>query len=361
MSTLVAKADALRADFALPNDAAFPEIVNVVSRQLGKEPPPGTLAEQLDQLYREVHGESGSSSATTGNVANASAAEEPPVVMGVPIGIGTSGTGTAGASASTSGAPQSIKTVADAIQEAIAIGAPTYNNGDHFGCYFIYKRVAEEICARLPSAEPTRRALELAVDQAEAQANGGSARRGAWTMRYTFDDLRATPATPVLEGMPTAARLFAEYTPPPAVADARASRAARSACPRSSTAPATTVKGALAAAIEVGAPPYNRGNHAGCFYIYYRTAMEIIERCGDAADARAHVAALSAAVARVRGMGDNPDGAAWVLRSAFDRILERRGADPPVEGMPSAKAIAAEANFPKQGGAGRRPGGCVIA
>ena len=276
MSTLLAKADALRADFALPNDAAFPEIVNVVSRQLGKEPPPGTLAEQLDQLYREVHGESGSSSATTGNVANASAAEEPPVVMGVPIGIGTSGAGTAGASASTSGALQSIKTVADAIQEAIAIGAPTYNNGDHFGCYFIYKRVAEEICARLPSAEPTRRALELAVDQAEAQANGGSARRGAWTMRYTFDDLRATPATPVLEGMPTAARLFAEYTPPPAVADARASRAARSACPRSSTAPATTVKGALAAAIEVGAPTYNRGNHAGCFYVYYRTAMEVI-------------------------------------------------------------------------------------
>ena len=39
-----------------------------------------------------------------------------------------------------------IAAVAQVISETIAVGAPTYNQGNHIGCYRVYEGAAYKIC-----------------------------------------------------------------------------------------------------------------------------------------------------------------------------------------------------------------------
>lgn len=51
--------------------------------------------------------------------------------------------------------------VTDALTTAISMGAPTYNMGDHAGCYNIYSRTAQSVLSR-PMVSNTDR--EVLVD-----------------------------------------------------------------------------------------------------------------------------------------------------------------------------------------------------
>jgi len=76
--------------------------------------------------------------------------------------------------------------VVGALRHAIVTGAPTYNAGDHHGCYDLYRTVAQELVGT---------AIELAAVSARLQAGLSRAASrtiptaSAWDMRNAFDDL----------------------------------------------------------------------------------------------------------------------------------------------------------------------------
>ena len=76
------------------------------------------------------------------------------------------------------------------------------------------------------------------------------------------------------------------------------------------------MKEAIKGAIALGAPAYNRGNKAACYYIYRRTAEEMI-KC---LDAGVQSSVLSSVLSRSRALElerrDGGDAAAWALRHA---------------------------------------------
>ncbi len=69
------------------------------------------------------------------------------------------------------------------ISAAISQGAPTYNEGDHEGCFNIYKQVAEKILKECTVAG-VKRELHSALETVSKQA---SATKRAWTLRHAFD------------------------------------------------------------------------------------------------------------------------------------------------------------------------------
>jgi serine/threonine-protein kinase len=76
--------------------------------------------------------------------------------------------------------------VAEAISAAIQLGAPAYNNGDHLGCYSIYRDTAERLLAAGSPSVAAASRLETGLSRAAGQP---SATAAAWEMRYAFDDL----------------------------------------------------------------------------------------------------------------------------------------------------------------------------
>jgi len=79
-------------------------------------------------------------------------------------------------------------TLLEVIRRAIMLGAPTYNEGNHAGCYQIYRDAADEqLRTRAPSLGPATVArLSVALARADSAA---SPTLRAWTMRHAFDDL----------------------------------------------------------------------------------------------------------------------------------------------------------------------------
>ena len=83
--------------------------------------------------------------------------------------------------------PREVRLIVESIDDAIALGAPTYNQGDFHGCYTTYRDAAERIEVALSStcAGP---AAALADGRARAIGLPTSAAR-AWAMRDAFDGL----------------------------------------------------------------------------------------------------------------------------------------------------------------------------
>ena len=70
------------------------------------------------------------------------------------------------------------------MQTAIAKGAPTYNKGDHRGCYEIYKHVAQAYLQNRRLAASDGDLLKRALNEASmARSNSDK----AWAMRRAFD------------------------------------------------------------------------------------------------------------------------------------------------------------------------------
>lgn len=57
--------------------------------------------------------------------------------------------------------------VTDALGTAMSVGVPSYNVGDHQGCYDVYRRTAEAIVSRSRMASTDREILSEGMRRAE--------------------------------------------------------------------------------------------------------------------------------------------------------------------------------------------------
>jgi hypothetical protein len=80
-----------------------------------------------------------------------------------------------------------LQHVEDAIGEAVAVGAPLYNDGDVTGCYETYDTHARDLEKALPTA--CRGPSEALAGGRQSAAAKDSASARAWAMRDAFDGL----------------------------------------------------------------------------------------------------------------------------------------------------------------------------
>jgi hypothetical protein len=77
------------------------------------------------------------------------------------------------------------------IAEAIEVGAPTYNQGNHLGCYRIYEGAAYKIIYKYGTyCKEVKSVLETALEKSYGDY---SALERAWIMRMAFDRILGEP------------------------------------------------------------------------------------------------------------------------------------------------------------------------
>jgi hypothetical protein len=363
------KLTALKRDFNLPHDTPIPGVVEkgVVELQLNLDPNL-TLRQKVELIYEQIHGPD----------RPATSEDEIPIAQGVRVGGRPEDDAPITVVGEAIGQqfnrmPTGVPTVKQALQDAVAIGAPAYNSGDHEGCYVLYKMTCAAIAERF-SAGSIRENLLATIQDAEQVVQSSEDWRGfsraAWMMREEMDRLLHGQANPPLEGMPRPSELWEEHQRTAArhasptvvlsttgavvgTADDAATTASghyetenlRIAALPPSGRGQTTVKRAIQEVIELGAPAYNRGNKAGCYYLYKRTAEEIVRRLPAQHRWRG---ALSEAMHRGRTLSqdrDDADGAAWAIRICFDEILASTSNEPLGNRMPTALSIKKEPGF----------------
>jgi hypothetical protein len=81
------------------------------------------------------------------------------------------------------------KVVRAYLSLAIQIGAPSYNYGDHRGCYEVYACTARMLLKAVKGAEAEKKVLRRALERC---APMNDANDQAWTMRHAFDELLGT-------------------------------------------------------------------------------------------------------------------------------------------------------------------------
>lgn len=178
------------------------------------------------------------------------------------------------------------------ISDAISKGAPTYNKGDHLGCYKTYKQAAEKIlqhCSLSGVRKELRSALDLAIDQPTFT-------KQAWTMRHAFD---------VILGGDIDTADFTDSD--------------KKELPPGRSGAAVSYKGAcreIAAAIDKGAPVYDSGDHSGCYNTYKEAAERIVESCSVSIVKQKLSSALDSSATQ-----PSVSDRAWTLREAFNEIL----------------------------------------
>lgn len=72
------------------------------------------------------------------------------------------------------------------LANAIEIGAPRYNQGDHIGCYRIYLGTATDLVSTLPGCAGVRAALVAGIIRASGLP---TYTERAWALRDAFDGL----------------------------------------------------------------------------------------------------------------------------------------------------------------------------
>jgi serine protease Do len=82
--------------------------------------------------------------------------------------------------------PDQVTEVVQAISEAISLGAPVYNRGEHEACFVIYRKVAEKYEANAKVCKGVRDAFGQGLLRAETLEDFTAK---AWAMRDTFDGL----------------------------------------------------------------------------------------------------------------------------------------------------------------------------
>jgi hypothetical protein len=170
------------------------------------------------------------------------------------------------------------------IGQAISIGAPAYNTGDHQGCYDVYSCTARAILATVPNLPDTASgALRDGLDRS-AKLDDPDAQ--AWAMRHAFD----------------------------AIGDMGG---------EGGSVPPQQLRVLLTMALALGAPAFNAGDHRGCYEVYACAARLLANAPAtpDAMKEALHRALTEAAVVLsvTRQVG--------ILREAFDAILGREGGE----------------------------------
>ena len=99
-----------------------------------------------------------------------------------------------------------------------------------------------------------------------------------------------------------------------------------------------TVSKSISDAIQLGAPAYNNGDAAGCYYIYKRTGEEIVARRNGSSHSRIRegfICALLQAALEADGAG-GMRRAAWTMRRTMDEFRTSSAALPR---MPTARQL----------------------
>lgn len=88
---------------------------------------------------------------------------------------------------SSSGEPVNpIEAIRHYLSVAISIGAPSYNYGDHRGCYEVYACTARMLLQAIEGAEDQKLLLRQTLERCATMVDVD---RQAWAMRNTFDTL----------------------------------------------------------------------------------------------------------------------------------------------------------------------------
>jgi hypothetical protein len=69
---------------------------------------------------------------------------------------------------------------------AIQIGAPSYNQGDHRGCYEVYACTARMLLRAIKGADAEKKVLKRALEHCPTMNDVNDQ---AWAMRHAFDSL----------------------------------------------------------------------------------------------------------------------------------------------------------------------------
>ena len=86
---------------------------------------------------------------------------------------------------------EKIAYVDSIIDQAISIGAPTYNDGNHIGCYRIYEGASYKILYKYGTqCERVSEILRTALDKSY---NAFTSSEKAWIMRAAFDKILGVP------------------------------------------------------------------------------------------------------------------------------------------------------------------------
>ena len=83
-------------------------------------------------------------------------------------------------------APASVARIGKAIDDAISVGAPLYNQGHYEACFRIYEAVALELQRDVPACAAAKKALMSGVTEAAKRKSGVDK---AWAMRDAFDGM----------------------------------------------------------------------------------------------------------------------------------------------------------------------------
>jgi len=192
---------------------------------------------------------------------------------------------------------------------------------------------------RAPSPPQALRALLISVEDARFLPDGRANVIGRVVERVTVDHSWIEQGTGGL--------WYAGAAPPaagaavPSVPATPATASVVPTSPRRSSASAATVEQLLMLAISRGAPAYNRGDVRGCAELYVATARRILSETEGPRGNGSRVLLLREALLRAepllepsaadgpRGARRKADAAAWLMRHAFDTILDARGGSPP--------------------------------
>jgi hypothetical protein len=200
---------------------------------------------------------------------------------------------------------EDLITIEETIADAIAIGAPLYNEGDHEGCFRIYESTALDLDRKLATCTKVRSALLDGVKRA-ATADGFTFK--AWAMRDAFDGVLHVIAKKMIEdGAVVPAFVPERRVPKHDVGLLRGST------PES----IARLENAIGDAIHAGAPLYNEGNAEACFRIYQGTVLNLLRTML----APGPKSALEAGLER-SDAAKGWEAKAWAMRDTFDGILD---------------------------------------
>lgn len=204
-------------------------------------------------------------------------------------------------------ATERLSEIRIAIEDAIKVGAPLYNDGNHEACYRVYAATALDVNRKLANCPGPKRVLLEGVERADGINKWADK---AWVMRDTFDGLLDVISRSAAK--PTAASGSGKIPP------RKVPQHALTLLDGCSNDHLKYVANSIVGAINIGAPLYNQGNIEACYRVYEGAVLDIMR------NAPACVGPSKALNAGLKEAGSraNYTDKAWALRDAFDGVLD---------------------------------------
>jgi len=197
-----------------------------------------------------------------------------------------------------------------AIDDAIKVGAPLYNDGNHEACYRVYAAAALDVNRKLANCPGPKRVLLEGVERADGINKWVEK---AWAMRDTFDGLIDVINRSSSSGGKAASGSGSGVIPPRNVP--QHTLALLDGCSNDHL---KYVANSIIGAINVGAPLYNQGNIEACYRVYEGAILDVMRNVPACVGPGK---ALNAGLKEASGRTTYIDKA-WALRDAFDGVLD---------------------------------------